>query len=66
MAVGERIKRRREGKVLGQAELAKAAGVSVNTLYRIEAGIHRPRPLTIRKLAKALDVAPEELVKEGD
>ena len=63
MAIGKRIKAIRERKVWGQAELARAAGMSVNTLYRIEAGQHVPRPATIRKLAQALGVPAEELVQ---
>lgn len=61
MTVGERIKAARERKVWGQAELARAAGLSPNTLYRIENGTHRPRPITIRKLAEALGLDPAEL-----
>ena len=62
LTVGERIKAVREGKVWGQAELARKAGISPNTLYRIEAGTHEPRPVTIRRLAEALGVDPTELV----
>lgn len=62
MAIGERIKRVRERKSWGQAELARQAGISPNTLYRIEKGTHPPRPVTVRKLAQALGVEPAELV----
>jgi HTH-type transcriptional regulator, competence development regulator len=62
MAIGDQIKRVRERKVWGQAELARKAGISPNTLYRIEAGDHDPRPITIRKIAEALGVDPGELV----
>lgn len=61
MTVGERIKAVRESKVWGQAELARKAGISPNTLYRIENGTHQPRPITIRKLAEALGVDPARL-----
>ncbi len=60
-SVGERIRQVREQKVWGQAELARKAGVSANTLYRIETGRHAPRAVTIRKLAQALGVSPETL-----
>lgn len=60
--VGQRIKELREGQVIGQAELARAAGVSVNTIWRIEAGKVLPQPRTIRKIAAALGVSPQELV----
>jgi transcriptional regulator with XRE-family HTH domain len=62
MSLGQRIKQVRQRKVWGQAELARKAGVSVNTLYRIEAEQHVPRPATIRKIAEALGVEPEVLV----
>jgi len=65
MTTGERIKSMRERKVWGQAELAREAGIAVNTLYRIEAGLNRPRPSTIRKIAKALGMPPGELVNSG-
>ncbi len=61
LAIGERIRQVREQRVWGQAELARKAGISANTLYRIEAGRHVPRPATIRKLAQALGVSPETL-----
>jgi transcriptional regulator with XRE-family HTH domain len=64
--VGDRIKTARERKVLGQAELAKKAGISANTLYRIEAGVHKPRPATIRKIAQALDIPAETLVQDTE
>lgn len=62
MSLGQRIKQVRERKVYGQAELARKAGVNVNTLYRIETDQHIPRPVTIRKIALALDIDPTELV----
>ena len=39
------------------------AGVGRNTIWRLEHGVVGAQPRTIRKLAKALDVQPEELVK---
>lgn len=44
-------------------ELAQKAGVGRNTVWRLEHGLMGAQPRTIRKLAKALDVEPEELVK---
>jgi len=43
--------------------LAAAAGVSQVTVQNIEAGRHTPQPTTIRKLAKALDVAPRDVAE---
>src|SRR5215203_4387901 len=46
-----------------QARLAKEAGVSPTTVSGIETGkIGRPHFGTLDKLARALDVAPEELL----
>jgi transcriptional regulator with XRE-family HTH domain len=49
---------------MSQAELSKAAGVSPAHLGRIERNEHDPHLSTIRKIAKALDVDPSELVDE--
>jgi transcriptional regulator with XRE-family HTH domain len=46
-----------------QEELARAAGVSMATLWRLETG--RPATLeTVRKLAHALDVTPADLQRQ--
>lgn len=60
--VGDRIKSARERRVIGQAELARMAGLSQNTLWRIENGSRSPRPATIRKIATILKIEPRELV----
>jgi len=52
--------------VLTLEELAEKAGVGRNTIWRLEHGVMGAQPRTIRKLAKALDVEPEVLVKMGD
>ncbi|MGI8826206.1 MAG: helix-turn-helix domain-containing protein [Chloroflexota bacterium] len=66
VTTGERIKQARERAVWGQAELARAAGVSVPGLWQIEHGRNRPRPATIRKIAVALGVPPAELVGDPE
>ena len=53
----------RRRRVLTMEELAEKAGVGRNTIWRLEHGVMGAQPRTIRKLAKALDVEPEELVK---
>ena len=57
-----RLKQWREQRLLTQAELAQRSGVAETTINRIENGRHEPRFSTIRKLAAALDVAPEALM----
>ena len=61
-----RLKELRRRRVLTLEELAQKAGVGRNTVWRLEHGLMGAQPRTIRKLAKALDVEPEELVKTGD
>jgi transcriptional regulator with XRE-family HTH domain len=61
----ERLKTLRTEHVLTLRELAEAAGVSKDTIWRLENGHSEAHPSTIRKLAKALDVQPKELVRSG-
>jgi len=61
-----RLRELRRRRVLTLEELADKAGVGRNTIWRLEHGVMGAQPRTIRKLAKALDVEPEELVKTGD
>jgi len=56
------VRRLREIRALSQRELAVLAKLSVTTINRIEVGRCRPMPKTVRKLAKALGVTPEELL----
>lgn len=56
-----RLKQLREEAVLTVHELAKASGVSDDTISKIENGQRVARPNTLRKLAHALDVSPQEL-----
>ena len=58
-----RLRELRHRRVLTLEELAEKAGVGRNTIWRLEHGVMGAQPRTIRKLAKALDVEPEELVK---
>lgn len=58
------IRRFRELRALSQRDLAALAKLSVTTVNRIESGQHKPMPRTVRKLAEALGVTPEELLTE--
>ena len=53
----------RERRFLSQRDLEELSGVSHVTISRIEQGYRKPWPRTARKLAAALGVQPEELVK---
>ena len=55
----------RERAFVTQADLAERTGIAEATISRLENGIQRPRISTVRKIADALGVAPEELVEWG-
>jgi DNA-binding XRE family transcriptional regulator len=52
----------RQSRGLSQRELGELARVSSGTVFRLENGLRGAYPGTVRKLATALGVAPEELV----
>lgn len=57
----DRLQELRKRRVMSIADLSEESGVHRNTIHRIEQG--KPAyTSTIRKLAKALDVEPTELV----
>jgi transcriptional regulator with XRE-family HTH domain len=60
--IGEKLKEARIRRLLTQEELAEKAGVSAATVVNIERNNQEPHFRTIRKLAKALDVDPTELL----
>ncbi len=60
--IGNEVKLWRMRRAMTQDELAKEAGVGINTIVRIERNQTEPRPPTIRKLARALNVDPSRLV----
>jgi transcriptional regulator with XRE-family HTH domain len=46
---------------MSQADLSRESGVTVSAICRLERGERKPRFVTIRKLAKALNVDPAEI-----
>ena len=60
----DKVKRLRKERVLTIRELADEAGVSKTTISNIENGQSEAYPSTIRKLARALEVTPSELVHQ--
>ena len=58
-----KLRELRRRRVLTLEELAQKAGVGRNTVWRLEHGMMGAQPRTIRKLARALGVEPEELVR---
>ena len=61
----ERLRALRNEHVLTLRELADEAGVSKDTIWRLENGHSEAHPSTIRKLAEAFGVQPKELVRTG-
>jgi transcriptional regulator with XRE-family HTH domain len=60
-----KLRELRERRALSLRDLSSLSGVNYNSIWRIEAGRTGAKPRTIRKLAGALGVEPEELVKVG-
>lgn len=58
ITIGEQIRHRRKELMITQPDLADIAGVSINTLYKIERGQANP---TIEVLGKILDVLGLEI-----
>ena len=54
----------RKSRVLSRKELARRSDVDESTIYRAEHGQTKLRPSTVRKLARALDVPPDQLISE--
>jgi DNA-binding Xre family transcriptional regulator len=62
----EWLKELRRRRVLSMRELEELSGVSHNTIWRIESGRQGAHPRTIRRLAEALGVDPEELLEKEE
>ncbi len=64
--IGDRLRDLRKRRLLTQEQLAERSGVGVATIIRVERNQVEPQGSTIRKLAEALDIEPEELVKSEE
>ena len=62
--IGDNVKRARMRLAIRQDELARMANITPTTLSRIERNESEPHVSTIRRLAKALDVTPADLIGE--
>jgi len=56
-----KLKQLRQKRFLTQEELAEMAGLTALSISRWENGKRKPRFKSIRRLAKALKVDPEEI-----
>jgi len=62
--IGENIKKRRTKLGLSQEDFAQKSGVKYTTLTKIESGVIKtPSVLMVEKIAKALSVSIEDLLK---
>jgi transcriptional regulator with XRE-family HTH domain len=61
---GQKLRRLRNRRVWLIGDLAKKSGVHRNVISKLENSKGGAYPETIRKLARALDVDPAELIKE--
>ena len=63
--IGKNIKKFRQEKELSQDKLSKLADLSLNTVLKIELD-ESPNPTieTIQRIAKALDVSVDDLLKK--
>jgi transcriptional regulator with XRE-family HTH domain len=62
--VGERLAELREQKALTLRELEEASGIGADAISKIENGHRKPRPSTLRKLARALGIEVEDFFRE--
>ena len=63
--IGKNIKKLRRQKGLSQDRLSKLADISYNTVIKLESGgITNPTIETLQKIAKALNVSIDELIKK--
>ena len=62
--ISKNIKKLRQAKGLSQDRLSKLANVSYNSIIKLETrGITNPTIETLQKIAKALEVSVDELIK---
>ena len=62
--IGKNLKKVRQDKGISQDRLSKLADLSLNTVVTVESGAN-PNPTieTLTKIAKALDVGVDDLIK---
>ena len=64
--IGKRLRQLRDQRFWSRSELAEKAGVSPATISTLEDDNHPAQRRTIRKIANALGVDPQELVSEEE
>ncbi len=61
--LGDNVRRYRKKKNLSQEELAMKAKLDLTSVSEIESGLRNPSLKTLHKLALALDIKTDELLK---
>lgn len=61
--VGQRIQQIREAKGISRSKLAKICGMAETSIHHFEAGRREPLLSSIKRIADALKVTIDELVK---
>ncbi|OIP22994.1 hypothetical protein AUJ93_02505 [bacterium CG2_30_33_46] len=63
--IGKNLKKIRQEKGISQDRLSKLADLSLNTVVTVESGLN-PNPTieTLTKIAQALDVKVDDLIKK--
>lgn len=63
--IAKNIKKYRNERGFSQEGLAQAAGITYSSLSKIEAGyVPDPRVMTVKKIAIALEVTVDDLLRE--
>lgn len=66
MSIGENIKKIREEKKMSMSYLADKLKISKSTISRYESGQREPNIETLNKIAKALDVTINDIVRNEE
>ena len=59
------LKGLRRRRAMSQRELAELAGTTQGSIWQLETGRRGAYPQTIKRLCRALGVAPEDLIRGG-
>lgn len=63
---GNKVRKFRLVAGMTQKELAEKAGTTENAVSLIESGKRNPRPSTIKKIAEALNVPVEDILRDEE
>jgi transcriptional regulator with XRE-family HTH domain len=64
--LGDFIKSKRTEALISQEDLALKAGITVRTIWGLEAGGTEPHFKTLRKIATALEIDPKDFLAERE